>query len=175
MVGSGLVTRPPNTGRQRVAFALLGCVQVTLIAAITLLTVALPAVRADLRTGQAGLVFASSAYGVAFGGFLLLGGRVAALVGHRRALVAAMSAFALACAGASLAPTTPLLIATRFGQGMAAALAAPAAMALLGPVFPDPARRARAVATWGVFASVGATLGNVLSGLIVTVASWRWV
>lgn len=157
------------------AFALLGCVQVTLIAAITVLTVALPAVQVDLRTNESDLVFASSAYGVAFGGFLLLGGRIADLVGYRRTLVAALSVFALACLAAGFAPTTSTLITARFGQGAAAALAGPSAMALVTTVYPDPVRRARAIATWGVFAGAGATLGNILSGLMLTWAPWRWV
>jgi MFS family permease len=175
MADSALSSRPPRARGQQAGFALLGCVQVTLIAAITVLTVALPEVQADLHTDEAGLVFASSAYGVAFGGFLLLGGRIADYLGYRRTLVAALSAFALACLAASLAPTVSALVAARFGQGTAAALAAPSAMALLTTLFPDPARRARAIATWGVFASVGATLGTVLSGLVLTWASWRWV
>lgn len=164
-----------GTGGRRAAFVLLGCVQITLVATITVLTVALPAVQADLGVDDAGLVLASSAYGVAFGGFLLLGGRIADLVGYRRSLLAGMAAFSLACLAAGLAQGISVLIAARFGQGMAAALAAPAAMALLGPVFVDPARRARAVALWGVFASVGATLGNVVSGVVLMWASWRWV
>jgi MFS family permease len=168
MSESALSSRP-------LAFALLGCVQVTLIAAITVLTVALPAVQTELRTDSAGLVFASSAYGVAFGGFLLLGGRLADLVGYRRTLMAALVAFVLTCLAAGLAPTASTLIAARFGQGAAAAVAGPSAMALVTTAVADPARRARAIATWGVLASVGATLGNVLSGLILTWASWRWV
>lgn len=175
MADSALASRRPRARGKQAGFVLLGCVQVTLIAAITVLTVALPDVQANLHTDEAGLVFASSAYGVAFGGFLLLGGRIADHLGHRRTLVAALSAFTLACLVASLAPTVSALVAARFGQGTAAALAAPSAMALLTTVFPDPARRTRAIATWGVFASVGATLGTVLSGLVLTWASWRWV
>ncbi|EHR53093.1 sugar phosphate permease [Saccharomonospora marina XMU15] len=170
-----VVAHRRSAGGRRLAFALLACVQVTLIAAITVLTVALPAVQADLGVDDAGLVLASSAYGVAFGGLLLFGGRIADLVGHRRSLTAGMAAFALACLAAALAPGAWALIAARFGQGAGAALAAPAAMALLGPVFLDPARRARAVAFWGVLASVGATLGNVVAGVVLTWASWRWV
>lgn len=154
---------------------LLGAVQVTLIATITVITVALPAIQRDLRVDDAGLVLVSSAYGLAFGGLLLLGGRLADTVGRRRVFVAGMVVFGLASTAAGLAPWAGMLLIARFAQGIGAALAAPAAMALLGVVFPDPRRRGRAMAVWGVLSGAGATSGTVLSGVVITWVSWRWV
>ncbi|WP_067134573.1 MFS transporter [Microtetraspora malaysiensis] len=157
------------------AFVLLGTVQITLIATITVITVALPAIQRDLRGGEEELLLVSSAYGLAFGGLLLLGGRLADSLGRRRVFVTGMVIFGLASAAASFAPWQALLLIARFAQGIGAALAAPAAMALLGVVFPDRHRRGRAMAVWGVLSSGGATAGTVLSGVVITWASWRWV
>ncbi|WP_395110962.1 MFS transporter [Actinomadura sp. SCN-SB] len=157
------------------AFALLGTVQVTLIATITVITVALPAIQRDLRVDDAGMVLVSSAYGLAFGGLLLLGGRLTDSLGRRRVFVTGMVIFGPASVAAALAPWPGMLMIARFAQGIGAALAAPAAMALLGVVFPDPHRRGRALAMWGVLSSAGATAGTVLSGMAITWVSWRWV
>lgn len=157
------------------AFTLLGIVQITLIATITVITVPLPAIQRDLHVDDAGMVLVSSAYGLAFGGLLLLGGRLADSLGRRRVFVTGMVIFGLASAAAGLAPWPGMLLVARFAQGIGAALAAPAAMALLGVVFPDPHRRGRAMAVWGVLSSAGATAGTVLSGVVITWVSWRWV
>ena len=159
----------------KAAFALLGAVQVTLIAAITVVTVALPVIARDLGLGERGLVLVSSGYGISFGGLLPLGGRLADRFGGRRAFAAGTAVFGLASAGAGLAPWPPLLVAFRLAEGAGAALAAPAAAALLSAVFPDRGRRGRALATWGVLSSAGAIAGTVASGVLLTWVSWRWV
>jgi MFS family permease len=157
------------------AFALLGAVQVTLVGAITVITVALPVIGRDLHLGESGLVLVSSAYGISFGGLLPAGGRLADRLGRRRAFVIGTAVFGLASAGAGLAPQPGLLVAARLAEGAGAALAAPAAVALLGAVFPDPGRHGRALATWGVLSSAGAIAGTVASGVAVTWLPWRWV
>lgn len=163
------------TLRPGAAFTLLGAIQVTLIATITVITVALPAIRRDLGLDASDLVLLTSAYGVSFGGLLLFAGRLGDLLGHRLVLTAGLAIFGLASAAAGFAPTFPPLFAARFTQGIGAALAAPAAMALLGSVFPDPESRARATAVWGVLSAAGATAGTVLSGVMMTWMSWRWL
>ncbi|XRQ08922.1 MFS transporter [Actinomadura welshii] len=149
--------------------------QVTLIATITVVTVALPAIQRELHLDDAGMVLVSSGYGLTFGGLLLLGGRLADALGRRRVFVTGMAVFGLGSAAAGLAPWAAVLLAARFVQGAGAALAAPAAIALLGAVFPDPRRRGRALAVWGALSSAGATAGTVLSGVAITWVSWRWV
>jgi MFS family permease len=156
-------------------FALLAVAQVTLIGAITVITVALPVVGRDLHLSESGLVLVSTSYGISFGGLLPLGGRLADRLGRRRVFVAGMIIFGLASVGAGLAPWPGLLVAARLAEGAGAALAAPAAVALLGAVFPDPGRRGRALAMWGVLSSTGAVAGTVASGVLTTWISWRWV
>lgn len=158
----------------RVAFRLLAGVQVTLILAITVIGIALPVIQRDLglRPGQLALI--SAGYGLAFAGLLLLGGRLADLFRPRRVLVTGLTVFGVASAAAGLAPDFGTLLAARLAQGVGAALAAPAAMALLRSVFPDRDRHARAVAVWGWLAPLGATSGLLLSGLAVAWVSWRW-
>jgi MFS family permease len=153
------------------AFVVLAAAQVTLIAAITAITVALPAIGRDLNLDQSGLVLVSSGYGVSFGGLLLLGGGLADRFGGRRVFAAGMTGFCLGSAAAAVAPWAWFLVTARLAEGAAAALAAPAALALLGTVFPDPRRHGRALATWGVLSSAGAIAGLVLSGVL----PWRWV
>jgi MFS family permease len=157
------------------AFTLLGAVQVTLVGAITVITVALPVIGRDLHLDESGLVLVSSGYGISFGGLLPAGGRLADRLGHWRVFVTGTAVFGVASAGAGLAPWAGLLVAARLAEGAGAALAAPAAVALLGTVFPDPGRHRRALATWGVLSSAGAIAGTVASGVAVTWLPWRWV
>ena len=157
------------------AFVLLGAVQVTLIAAITVITVALPAIGRDMRLNESGLVLVSSGYGISFGGLLPLGGRLADRLGRRRVFVVGTAVFGVASAGAGLAPSPGLLVTARLAEGAGAALAAPAGAALLGAVFPDLDRHGRALATWGVLSSAGAIAGTVVSGVLITWVSWRWL
>ena len=160
--------------RPRLAFLLLGATQFVLIAAITLVVAALPAVQAELGLGRGELALVSAGYGLAFGGLLLLGGRLADWLGRRSVFVWGVLVFGAASAAAALAPGFALLVAARFAQGCGAALAAPAALSLLPAVHPDPALRARALAVWGGLSGGGAAGGMVLSGVLVTWLSWRW-
>ena len=165
---------PAPTRPTTPAFALLGAVQIMLISGITVVSVALPAIQDELRLSGGDLALVSTAYGLAFSGLLLLGGRLADLYGRRRVFMVGLGLFGVSSAAAALAPGLALLLTARFAQGIGAALAAPSAMALLGVVFPDPHRRARATAVWGGLAGIGATGGTLLSGVFAEWASWRW-
>ncbi|GAA4188220.1 DHA2 family efflux MFS transporter permease subunit [Streptosporangium oxazolinicum] len=169
MTVSPAPTRPTAPG-----FALLGTVQIVLISGITVVSVALPAIQDELRIGGGDLALVSTAYGLAFSGLLLLGGRLADLYGRRRVFMLGLGLFGISSAAAALAPGLTPLLAARFAQGVGAALAAPSAMALLSVLFPDPHRRARATAVWGGLAGIGATGGMLLSGVFAEWASWRW-
>ncbi len=160
--------------RRRAAFALLAAVQVVSIMAMTLVVVALPAIQRNFGLGAGGLALVTSAYGVSFAGLLLLGGRLADLHGPRRLLVWGLAAFGVASVTAGAAWAPEVLILARLAQGCGAALAAPSALALVGEVVRDPARRERAHALWGGLASFGAVLGMLVSGAVAFV-SWRWL
>ena len=136
--------------RPGLAFALLGVVRASLTGAIAIVLLALPAIQDEFGLGSGDLVLVSAVPGLSFSGLLLLGGRLADLFGRRRMFVAGLVIFGAAALAAGLAPSVGVLLAARFGQGCGAALAAPAAMALLGSVFADAEARARAVAIWGV-------------------------
>jgi MFS family permease len=152
----------------------LAVVQVVLIVAITIVSVPLPAIGRDLALDQAELVLVSGAYGVAFSGLLLLGGGLTELLGHRRALQAGVAVFGVASAAAAASPDFPSLLAARLPQGAGGALAAPAALALVAVLFPEPPRRARALAVWGMLPVTGAVAGILVSGPLLEWASWRW-
>ncbi|MEU2238817.1 MFS transporter [Streptomyces sp. NPDC018338] len=159
--------------RTRGGFLLLGGVQMTLIFTLASLAVPLPRIGAEFRLDRADLILLSAAYGLTFAGLLLLGGRLADRFGGRRTLTAGLLVFGTASALAPLAPGYEALLAARFGQGVGAALVAPAAMAVLRTLFPAPAAYGRAMATWGGLSVLGATAGNLLSGVIAAASSWR--
>ncbi|MFD6329627.1 MFS transporter [Streptomyces niveus] len=160
--------------RPAAAFALLGTVQATLIFTLAALVVPLPDIGREFALDRSQLILLSAAYGLTFAGLLLLGGRLADRYGGRRALTAGLLVFAAASATAPLAPGYEALLVGRFAQGVGAALVAPAAMNVLRTVFASPASYGRAMATWGGLSVLGATAGNLGSGVISALLSWRW-
>jgi MFS family permease len=169
-------TAPPGTapGRPHGAFVLLAAVQVVLVLAITMLSVALPAIRTGLGLSVSQLTLISAAYGLSFGGLLLLGGRIADLYGRRRVFVAGTALFGLASVVGGLAPDVTTLLAARLAQGAGAAFAAPAAMALAVSLQHTPRARARTLGIWGALAPLGAAAGTLLSGAATVWLSWHW-
>ncbi|MEV5951528.1 MFS transporter [Streptomyces sp. NPDC051993] len=162
------------TMQHRCAFVLLGSVQITLIFTLAAIAVPLPRIGREFGLERADLILLSAAYGLTFAGLLLFGGRLTDRYGGQRALTAGLVLFAAASAAAPLAPGIGALLAARFAQGAGAALVAPAAMAVLRAVFPSPTAYGRAMATWGGLSVLGATAGNLLSGVISALLSWRW-
>jgi EmrB/QacA subfamily drug resistance transporter len=142
---------------------------------VTVVNVAMPAIKSALGFSEGGLAWMVDAYMVPFGGFLLLGGRTGDLVGRRRVLVAGTAVFTVASLGSALAPSAGVMIATRAVEGLAAAFVVPMTFAMLGSVFPPGAARNRAFGIWGAVTAGAATLGLVIGGVLVTAAGWRWV
>jgi len=116
-----------------------------------------------------------SAYIVVFGGLVLLGGRVADLFGRRRMFLVGTAVFGVASLLDGLAGSQEMLLGARVLQGVGAALATPAALALVTALFPRPAERAKALGIWGALSGLGFAIGILLGGAITDVASWRWV
>ncbi|QWF83387.1 MFS transporter [Amycolatopsis sp. CA-230715] len=142
---------------------------------IAVVNTALPVIGADLGMGDGALPWVMTLYAVAFAGFLLPGGRLADVLGRRRVFVAGVAIYAVGSAGAAAAPTGALLLIARLLQGTGAAVCGPPALALIPEVFPDPARRAKAVS---VYTAVGAGSfggGLVLGGVLTELAGWRSV
>ncbi len=167
----GPKTAPPRS--TAAAFALLGAIQISLIFTYASLAVPLPRIGREFGLVHADLILLSAAYGLSFAGLLLFGGRLADRYGGRAVLTAGLLVFGAASALAPLSPTYGALLGARFGQGVGAALVAPAAMTVLRTVFPQPVAYARAMATWGGLSMIGATAGNLLAGALSALTSWR--
>ncbi|MGX6449276.1 MFS transporter, partial [Patulibacter sp. S7RM1-6] len=142
---------------------------------MTVVNLALPEIGPALRFDAADLSWVVNAYTLAFGGLLLLGGRVGDLVGRRRTFLAATALFGVASVVGGLAPTAAVLVAARVGQGVAAAAMAPTALAILTTSFPEGPARHRALTVWTALGAAGGALGVLLGGGLTDVASWRWV
>jgi EmrB/QacA subfamily drug resistance transporter len=165
---------PPDPRRWR-ALALLAVVQFMLVLDTTVVNVALPSIQRSLHFSPSGLAWVVNGYTLMAGGFLILGGRVADLAGRRRLFMSGLALFAVASAVSGLAQDSAMLIAARFAQGLGEAIAAPAALSLAVLMFDDRKERATAVGIWGGLAGLGGTAGVILSGVITSYASWRWV
>jgi len=142
---------------------------------VTVVNVALPAVRLDLHTSLAGQQWVVSAYMVALAGLLLLCGAAGDRIGHRKVLLAGLSVFGLASLGCGVAPTIETLVAARAVQGVGAALLLPGTLAVITDLYADRAARARAVGIWAGAGALALPSGPVLGGLLVNTFGWRAV
>lgn len=168
-------TRQGADRRRWATLAVLACLQFMLILDATVVNVALPSIKADLGFSSANLAWVVDAYVLVAGGFLLLGGRIADLMGRRRVFLAGGVAFALGSLCSGLAQDQVMLIAARAFQGLGEALAGPAALSIITMTFRDSKERATALSIWGGLAGLGGTVGVLLSGTIIELADWRWI
>jgi EmrB/QacA subfamily drug resistance transporter len=157
------------------ALGVLGLVQFMLVLDITVVNVALPRIQHDLGFSASGLAWVVDGYVLMAGGLLLLGGRLADILGRRRLFLLGVGLFAAASATCGAAVDPAMLVASRFVQGAGEAMAAPAAFGLIALLFPDPRERIKALGMWGGIAGLGGTTGTVISGVLVNFASWRWI
>ncbi len=158
-----------------IAFATLALGQLLVDMDDVVVNIALPSIAADVGLTTHQLPWAVNAYLLCFGGLLLVGGRLADRYGHRAVLLAGVAAFVVASVMGSLAASASLIVIARAGQGLAAALLAPAAMSLLVHTFPDPEARSRALGMWGAVTGLGAVGGLVVGGLVTEHLGWRWI
>ncbi|MFI9775785.1 MFS transporter [Streptomyces sp. NPDC051956] len=142
---------------------------------MSVVNVALPAIRTALGFAPLDLSWIVHVYALTFGGLLLLGGRACDLYGHRRLLVVGLAVFGLCSLAGGLAQAPWQLIAARAGQGLGAAAAAPAALGMLTTTFPEGPRRVRALGVWSAVNAAGGALGVLAGGLLTEYAGWRWV
>jgi EmrB/QacA subfamily drug resistance transporter len=157
-----------------VALVLLCSVQMMLVLDDTVVNVALPTIQRALHMSEGELTWIVNAYLLVFGGFLLLGGRCADLLGPMRIFVAGAVIFGASSLATGLAQNAAMIIGSRAGQGIGGALASPAALAMVAGLFTDPKSRSRALGAWAGLGGFAATLGVVLSGVLTEYASWRW-
>ena len=142
---------------------------------VTVVNVAMPAVKDALHFSEGGLAWMVNAYMVPFGGFLLLAGRAGDVLGRRRILIGGTALFTLSSLGSALAPDAAVMIATRAVEGLSAAFVVPTTLAMLSAVFPPGPARNRAFALWGGGAAAAGTLGLIFGGLLVSAVGWRWI
>jgi len=141
----------------------------------TIVNVALPVIRADLRFSVQSLQWVPSAYLLTYGGFLLLGGRLADLLGRRRLLVAGTSLFGISSLVCGLAGSEGVLIGGRLAQGVGAAMMTPAALSILTTSFHTRGDRVKALGAWGGMGAVSGASGVLFGGVLTSEVSWRWV
>jgi len=153
----------------------LALAQFMVVLDVTIVNVALPDLQTDLGFGSDSLQWVVSAYTLVFGGFLLLGGRAADLLGRRRTFLAGLAVFGVASLAGGLAQNPGMLIAFRAVQGLGGALLSPAALSLLTVTFRPGRERNLALGIWGGLAGLGGTLGVVAGGFLVDGTGWRWV
>ena len=163
------------TPNRWLALALLAAAQFVVILDASIVNVALPSIGADLNFSQENLSWVVNAYVLVFGGFLLLGGRLADLLGRRRIFMIGLVVFALASLAGGLASNEAQLIIARAIQGLGAALLSPAALSLVTVLFEEGSERNKALGVWGAVAGSGGAAGVLLGGMLTEWAGWEWV
>jgi EmrB/QacA subfamily drug resistance transporter len=153
----------------------LCCAQLVLAVDVTIVNVANASIERSLGFTNANIVWTVSAYALTFGGFLMLGGRLADMVPRRPLFIGGVAAFAVASIGAGSARTTKELIACRLVQGACAAVISPTTLAYLASTFSEGRDRQRAYGMWATAGSVGGLIGLLLGGLITSALGWRWI
>jgi EmrB/QacA subfamily drug resistance transporter len=164
-----------STQRKWLALALLATVQFMVVLDIAIVNVALPSIKVDLGFSQENLQWVISAYALLFGGFLLLGGRAADLLGRRRLFVAGLILFSAASLASGLAWSDEALIGARAIQGLGAAIITPAALSILTTTFSEGRERNTALGVWGAVGAFGAVAGVLLGGVLTDALSWEWI
>jgi EmrB/QacA subfamily drug resistance transporter len=164
-----------SSNRRWLALALLSVVQFMLVLDIAIVNVALPSIKVDLGFSQQNLQWVISAYALVFGGFLLLGGRAADILGRRRLFIGGLVVFTAASLLAALAWNEPSLIGARAIQGLGAAIIAPAALSILMTTFSEGKERNIALGVWGAVGGFGAAAGVLLGGIFTDLLSWEWI
>ncbi len=158
-----------------IALALLCVAQFVVVLDASIVNVALPTIGEALDFSEGNLPWVVNAYVLTFGGFLLLGGRLADLLGRRRVFMAGLVLFALASLAGGLASNSSQLIAARAVQGLGAAILSPAALSIVATTFRDGAERNKALGIWGAVAGSGGAAGVLLGGVLTEYLGWEWV
>ena len=172
--GGPMTSTSPNINRWR-AFALLAVSFFMTVIDLTIVNVSLPTIGRDLHFSATNLQWVVTAYALTFGGFMLLGGRAADLLGRRRILMVGLSLFTAASLGAALSTGEVSLIAARAVQGLGAALMLPAALSIVMNMFAEGAERNKALGIWGGLGAGGATVGVITGGLLTRYAGWQYI
>src|SRR5687768_18233109 len=141
----------------------------------TIVNVALPSIKDDLGFSQSELAWVVNAYLIAFGGLLLLAGRLGDLIGQRRVFLIGLAVFTGASLVCAIAQTQGMLIAARFVQGAGGAVASAVILGMIVTMFPEPREQAKAIGVYSFVASAGASIGLLLGGVLTEAINWHWI
>ena len=161
--------------RKWIALVLLCATQFLVVLDVAIVNVALPSIQTALDFAQEDLQWVVSAYTLTFGGLLLLGGRMADLLGRRRVFMAGLVVFSLASLACGFAQTDTVLIIARAVQGIGAAIISPAALSILVTTFDEGAERNKALGIWGAIAGIGGAAGVLAGGILTDSLGWEWI
>lgn len=164
----------PHHARRWLILAVLSIAQLMVVLDATIVNIALPSAQADLGFSDGSRQWIITAYALAFGSLLLVGGRISDMFGRKWTLLAGLIGFALASAAGGAADSFGVLVAARATQGVFAALLAPAALSLLTTTFTEPSERGKAFGVFGAIAGSGAAVGLLLGGILTEYLDWRW-
>src|SRR5213592_4354503 len=163
-------------GRKRwFALYVLCLASLMIVLDVTVVNVALPSIRQDLGFSESSLAWVVNAYLLTYGGFLLLGGRLGDIFGHRRLFLAGIALFTLASLACGLSTTQWMLVTARTVQGIGGAVASAVSLSLMMTLFTEPAERAKAMGIFGFVASGGGSIGVLLGGILTDVLDWHWI
>ena len=177
-MSSGALRNPVAGAEDRrrwLALAVIVTAQFMVVLDISIVNVALPSIKTDLHFSQENLQWVLTGYSIFFGGFLLLGGRLADLLGRRRLFMVGLSVFTVSSLLNGLAWSEGSLIAFRCLQGLGAAMMSPAALSILTTTFEEGSERNRALGIWGAVAGSGGAVGVLLGGVLTSAFSWPWI
>jgi EmrB/QacA subfamily drug resistance transporter len=165
----------PTDRRRWLALHVLCAGVLMIVLDATIVNVALPSIAGDLRFSTGDLSWVVNAYLVAFGGLLLLAGRMGDLLGQRRVFLTGLIVFVAASLACALAVTPWMLVAARLVQGVGGALVSAVALGMIVALFPDPSERVRAIGVYGFVASAGGSIGLLAGGVLTSALDWRWI
>ncbi|MFD8701667.1 MFS transporter [Kitasatospora sp. NPDC059648] len=171
-------TAPAAPARPRpraLALAVLCASMLMIVLDGSIVTVALPAIQGDLHFSPADLTWTVNAYLIAFGGLLLLAGRLGDLIGRKRVFVAGLALFTAASLLCAVATGQGMLIAARFLQGVGGAMASAVSLGMVVTLYPEPGERGRAIGAFSFVGAAGASIGQVLGGVLTQALSWHWI
>ncbi|NUP50891.1 MAG: MFS transporter [Catenulispora sp.] len=166
---------PPMSGTRRLALAVIATSALMAVLDGSIVTVAMPTIQADLGFSPAGLSWVMNGYLLAFGGLLLLAGRLGDLIGRKRMFLAGTAVFTAASVAAGAATSPALLVAARFVQGIGGAAASAVSLGILVTMFTEPRERGKALGVFAFTGAAGASIGQVLGGVLTEALSWHWI
>ncbi len=175
MVGRVEPRESASTSRKWFALVVICAAQFMVVLDVSIINVALPSIQRHLHFAERNLLWVLNAYTLVFGGFLMLGGRVADRLGRRRVFVTGVVLFSVASLFCGLATSSGWLVASRAVQGLGAAIASPAALSILTVTFDEGRERNTALSVWGAIAGAGGAFGVLLGGILTQEVGWSWI